>query len=168
MPKHKLTTLRQTDLAMHKYIVKFSDLVEHVYTFTPTDPASMILASNFIEGIMNPHKNKLRSCKISNLQEIFEFPLKKDEIQKIRALDFETKPYTIAHCDIQAIKDSTCHKCGNEGHFIKNCSLLQNNAIHHHNSTPNPKQSCAPHSRSNSNNTDMLAPIIQTLSNLLD
>ena len=44
MAKHKLTTFRQTGLAMHEYISKFSDLVKHAYTLTPTDPASMILA----------------------------------------------------------------------------------------------------------------------------
>ena len=109
MAKHKLHTFRQTDLVMHEYISKFSDLVGHAYTLTPTDPASMILASNFIEGIMNPHiKNKLRSCKISNLQDIFKFAIEEDQKQKIRALDFEAKPDTIAHCDIQAIKGSTC------------------------------------------------------------
>ena len=58
MAKHKLTTFRQMDLAMHEYISKFSDLVEHAYTLTPTDPASMILASKFIEGIMNPYIKK--------------------------------------------------------------------------------------------------------------
>ena len=58
MAKHKLTTFRQTDLAMHEYISKFTDLVEHAYTLTPTDPASTILATN-TEGIKNPHiKNK--------------------------------------------------------------------------------------------------------------
>ena len=85
MAKHKLTTFRQTDLAMHEYISKFSDLVEHAYTLTSTDPASMILVSNFIEGIMNPYlKNKLRSCKISNLQDIFKFALEEYQKQKIR------------------------------------------------------------------------------------
>ena len=161
--KHKLTTFRQTDLAMHEYISEFTDLVEHAYTLTPTDPASMILASNFTEGIKNPHiKIKLRSCKISNLQDIFKFALDEDEKQKIRAFDFEVKPDTIAHCDIQAIKGNNCYKCGNEGHFIKNCPLLQNNATHQI------INSHAPHSESNGNNTDMLATITQTLSNLLD
>ena len=85
MAKHKLTTFRQMDLAMHEYISKFSDLVEHAYTLTSTDPASMILASNFIEGIMNPYiRNKLKSCQISNLEDIFKFALEVDQKQKIR------------------------------------------------------------------------------------
>ena len=111
MAKHKSTTFIQTDLTMHEYISKFSDLVEHAYTLTSTDPASTILASNVFEGIMNPYiKNKLRSCKISHLQDIFKFALEEDQKQKIRALDFETKPAKIAHGDIQTIKGSTCYK----------------------------------------------------------
>ena len=144
-------------------------MVEYAYTITPTDPASMILASNFIEGIMNPYiKNKLGFCKISKLQDIFKFALEEDQKQKIRALDFETKLDTTAHCNIQAIKGNNCYKCGNEGHFIKDYPLLHNNSTHHHNLTPNHKQSYAPHSRSNSNNTDMLAPITQIVCNLLE
>ena len=132
MAKHKLTTFRQTDFAIHEYILKFLDLVEHAYTLTPIDPASMILASNVIEGIMNPYiKKKLRSCKISNLQDIFKFALEEDQKQRIRFLDFETKPDTIAHCDIQAINGNNSYKCGNEGHFIKDCPLLQNSPIQH-------------------------------------
>ena len=83
-------------------------------------------------------------------------------------MDFEVKPDTIAHCEIKDIKGKNCYKCGNEGHFIKNCPLLQNNTTQHHNPTPNHKQSYASHSESNSNNTEMLAPITQTLSNMQD
>ena len=104
---------------------------------------------------------------LQNLHDIFKFALEEDK-KNTRALDFEMKPDTIAHCGIQAIKGSTCHKCRNEGHFIKNCPLLQNNPTHHHNPMPNHKQSYAPHSRSTSNNTDMLLPITQTLSKLLE
>ena len=69
---------------------QISDFVEHIYTLTLTDPASTILASNFFEGIMNPYiKNKLRYCKISNLQDMFKFAFEEDQKQKIRALDFE-------------------------------------------------------------------------------
>ena len=83
---------------MHEFISKFSDLVVHAYTVTPIDPASMILASNFIEGIMNLYgKNILRSCKISNLEDVLKFALGEDQKQKIRALDYETKPDIKAH-----------------------------------------------------------------------
>ena len=118
---------------------------------------------------MNPYiKNKLRSCKVSNLQDIFKFALEEDQKQKVRALDFESKPDTRVYCGIQAIKGSSCYKCGNEGHFIKDCPLHQNNHMQHNNNTPNHKHSYVPHSRSNSNNTDMLAAITQTLNNLLE
>ena len=123
-----------------------------------------IVQSRQIENI----KHKLRSCKVSNLQDIFKFAPEEDQKQKIRALDFETKPDTIAHCNIQILKGSSCCKCGNEGHFIKDCPLHQNNHMQQNNLTPNHKHSYVPHSRSNSKKTDMLAPITQTLSNLLE
>ena len=76
-------------------------------------------------------KNKIRFCTVSNLQDIFKFALEEDPTQKIRPLDFESKPDTIAHCDIHAIESSTCYKCGNEDHFIKDCPLYQNNHMQH-------------------------------------
>ena len=61
MAKHKLTQLKQLELHMHEYIAKFGDMAEHVYSIKDTDSVSVILASNFIEGVQNPHvKNKLR------------------------------------------------------------------------------------------------------------
>ena len=55
MAKHKLTQLKQLDLPMHEYITKLGDMAEHAYNIKPTDGASCILASNFIEGVQNPH-----------------------------------------------------------------------------------------------------------------
>ena len=54
MAKHKLTQLMQSELAMHEYITKFGDVVKHAYSIKPINSASIILASNFIEGVQNP------------------------------------------------------------------------------------------------------------------
>ena len=90
---------------MQEYISKFSDLVEACIYPNTHRSSKHDSGLKFIEGIMNPYiKNNLRSCKISTLQDIFKFALEEDQKQKIRALDFEGKPDTIAHCDIQAIK----------------------------------------------------------------
>ena len=57
---------------MHEYIAKFSNMAEHVYSIKATDSASVILASNVIEGVQNPHvKNELRSYQVKNLKDIF-------------------------------------------------------------------------------------------------
>ena len=40
---------------MYEYITKFGDMAEHAYNIKPTDGASQILASSFIEGVQNPH-----------------------------------------------------------------------------------------------------------------
>ena len=85
----------------------------------------------------------------------------------IRALDFESKPDTIANYNIQAIMARSCYKCGNGGHFIKDWPLQQNNPMQHNNPTPNHKHLYVG-SRSYSSNTDMLAPITQTLNSLLE
>ena len=55
MAKHKLTQLKQAELPMHEYITKFGDTTQHAYSIKATDSASVILASNFIEGVQNPH-----------------------------------------------------------------------------------------------------------------
>ena len=58
MAKHKLTQLKHAELPMHEYITKFGDMVEHAYSIKATDSASVILASNFIEGVQNPSCQK--------------------------------------------------------------------------------------------------------------
>ena len=119
---------------MHEYIAKFGDMAEHAYSIRPTDSASIILASNFIEGVLNPHvKNKLRSYQVKNLKDIFGHAIHKDQKQKIRVLDFglSSKPDPILNCTINAIKDKACFKCGSKGHFNKDCPLSQKKTIWH-------------------------------------
>ena len=115
---------------MHEYIAKFGDMVEHVYSIKATDSASVIWASNFIEGVQNPHvKNKLRSYQVKNLKDIFGHANQKDQKQKIWALDFgvgtQSVTTTKTSCSINAIRDNGCFKCGSEDHFVKDCPLSQ-------------------------------------------
>ena len=107
-------------------------MAKHAYSIKPTDSASIILASNFIEGVQNHHvKNKLRSYQVKNLKDIFGHTIHEDQKQKIRALDFRvsSKPGPILNCTINASKDKACFKCGNKGHFIKNCPLIQHDSM---------------------------------------
>ena len=72
------------DLPMHEYITKFGDMVEHAYRIKPTNGASQILVSNFIEGVQNPNvKNKLRSYLIRNLKGICGHAIHKDQNRKL-------------------------------------------------------------------------------------
>ena len=124
MAEHKLTQLKQLDLLMHEYIAKFGDMVEQAYNIKSTNCASQILASNFIDGVQNPHvKNKIRSYQIKNLKEIFGHAIHEDQKQKIRELDFGVNsiPKSILNCDISVIKEKACFKCGSKSHFIKDC-----------------------------------------------
>ena len=136
MAKHKLTQLKQAELPMHEYNAKFGDMAEHVYSIKTTNSASVILASNFIEGVQNPHiKNKLRSHQIKKLKDIFGQAIQEDQKKKIRALDFGVATHlettTKTNCSINAIRDKGCFKCGSEDHFVKDCHLSQpDNAAH--------------------------------------
>ena len=119
MVKHKLTQLKQLELTMHEYFTKFRDMVEHAYSIKPTNSASIILASNFIEGVQNPHiKNMLRSYQVKNVKDIFSHAIQEAQKQKIRALDFEVSPKQdpILNC-------TASFKCGSEDYFIKDCLL---------------------------------------------
>ena len=88
MAIHKLTQLKQLELPMNEYIAKFGDMAEHAYSIKPTDSASQILASNFIEGVQNPHvKSRLRSYQVKNLKDIFGHAIHENQKQKIRALE---------------------------------------------------------------------------------
>ena len=126
MAKHKLTQLKPLELTMHEYITIFGYMAEYAYSIKPTDSASIILTSNFIEGVQNSHvKNKLRSCQVKNLKDIFGHAIHEDQKQKIRALGFGVsfKPDPILKCTINTIKDKACFKCGSEGHFYQGLPL---------------------------------------------
>ena len=113
---------------MHEYITKFGHMAEHAYSIKPTNSASIILASGFIEGVKNPHiKNKMRSYQVKNLKDIFGHTIQEDQKQKIRALDFgvSPKPDPIPNCSINAIQGKCCFKCVSKDHFIKDCPLSQ-------------------------------------------
>ena len=123
--RNRLTSLAQETRVMHEYISEFSSLMEHAHGIKPTDPKSKILASNFIDGIQNPHiKNKLRMQDPDNLSALYRCAIKEDQRQKIRELDFgKSSPQASAQFDINAIKGSGCYKCGSNDHFIKDCPL---------------------------------------------
>ena len=115
---------------MHEYIAKFGDMAEHAYSIKPTDSASIILGSHFIEGVQNPHiKNKMRSSQVKNMKDIFGHTIQEDKKQKIRALDFMVshKPDPIPNCSSNAIQGKACFKQGSKDHFIKDCPLSQQN-----------------------------------------
>ena len=134
MAKHKLTQLKQSELPIHEYIIKFGEMTKHVYSIKATDSASAILASNFIKDVQNSYiKNKLRSYQVKNLKDIFGHAIQEDQKQKIRALDFgvanSSETSTKSSCFINAIRDKGCFKCGSEDHFVKDCPLSQPNNI---------------------------------------
>ena len=133
----------------------------------PTDSVIVTIISSYIQGITTPHiRHKLRTAKANRLEDIFTLALEKDQKWKVRALDFDTKPDTIAHCDINVIK-STCYKCGKQGHFIKDCPQNQQQSYSHH--TQKYLLQVTSHKISTQSITpDAFATITQTLNNLVD
>ena len=120
--RNKLSSFTQKTMAMHEYISEFTTILEHAHDIRPSDSKSTILASTFIDGIQNPYiRNKLRSCDVQNLSELYGLAIKEDQKQKIRELDFgnSTPQETIVHCDVNAIKENGCYKCGSNDHYIK-------------------------------------------------
>ena len=84
--------------------------------------------SNFIEGVQNPHvKNKLWPHQVKNLKDIFGNAIQEDQKQKIRVINFgvNSKQESVLNCNINAIREKDCFKCGSKGHFIKDCSFSQ-------------------------------------------
>ena len=105
---------------MHECITKFGDMVELYTALSLLIVAGIILASNFIEGVQNPHiKNKLRSYWVKNLKDIFDHTISGGQKQKIRTLDFgvSPKPDPILNCTVNAIQGKACFKFGSKDHF---------------------------------------------------
>ena len=115
MAKHKVTKLKQLELPMHEYVAKFGDMAEHAYSIKPTESAIIILASNFIEGVQNPHvKIKLKFYQVKNMKDIFGHAIHEDQKQKIWVLDFgvNSKPESMLNCNINAVKEKASFKYG--------------------------------------------------------
>ena len=117
---------------MHEYISNFTDLLEHANNMQPTDPATKLLATIFIDGIDEFNKfirNKLREKTGTNLEWYFTESQRLQHKQEIRAIDYkpdtETQTTNLTHAttDINAIRNNslTCHKCNSPDHFIKDC-----------------------------------------------
>ena len=117
---------------MHEYISNFTDLLEHAHNMQPSDPATKLLATIFIDGIDESNKyirNKLREKTGTNLEWYFTESQHLQHKQEIRAIDFkpdtETQMINLTHAttDINAIRNNslTFHKCNSPDHFIKDC-----------------------------------------------
>ena len=166
--QNKLTTFTHKTMAMHEYISEFNSIIEYTYNIKPTEKASHLLASNFIQGIQNPYiKNKLRSYTIENLSELFGFALKEDQKQKVTELDFGNSSHqqTTAPCDINVIKSNECYKCGSHDHFIKDCPLNKDNSYNHPNT--NQQRNYSTHKNQRKPVDENLEQSIQTMTDLL-
>ena len=101
----------------------------------PSTPQTEMLILPFIDSLQNPFiKSKIRLRNSKTLSDIFQHALEEDTRQKVRAVDFgEPTSSNITQCDINAIRDNKCYKCGKDGHFIKDCPLNQDqNSQYHH------------------------------------
>ena len=130
--QNKLVLLKQNGRPMHEYISNFTDLLEHAYNMQPSDPATKLLTTMFIDGIDDSNKfirNKLREKTGTNLEWYFTESLHLQHKQEIRAIDYkpdtetQTINFTHATTNINAIRNNslTCHKCNSPDHFIKDC-----------------------------------------------
>ena len=134
MARHKLNTLKQNDTPMHEYISKFTSLTRHAYNVDASTPQTEMLILPFIDSLQNPFiKCKIRLRNSKTLSDIFQHALEEDTRQKVRAVDFgEPTSSNIPQCDINAIRDNKCYRCGKDGHFIKDCPLNQDHSQYHH------------------------------------
>ena len=126
----------------------------------------------FIDSLQNlfiTSKIRLRNSK--TLSDILQYALKEDTRQKVRTVDFgEPTCSNITQCDINAIRDNRCYKCGKDGHFIKDCPLTQDQNLQYHHSPNHHKGGYLPlniNIPSSENTLTTLAKALNDLSLLL-
>ena len=132
--KHKLNNIKQSDTPMQEYISKFTSLTRHAYNVDQSTPQTEMLILPFIDLLQNPFiKSKIRLRNSKTLSDIFQHALEEDTREKVRAVFFgEPTSSNITQCDINAIRDNKCYKCGKDGKFIKDCPLNQDQNSQYH------------------------------------
>ena len=106
MAKHKLVQFKQSNLPMHSFISKFTDMTEQAYSMQPDDPRTQILVTTSIEAVDNIYiKNKLSNYPLGTLKDMSDHAINEEHRQKIRATDFgaQSKPTSILNTEINAI-----------------------------------------------------------------
>ena len=168
MAKHKLNTLKQNDTLMHEYISKFTSLTRHAYHVDPSTPQTEMLIIPFIDSLQNPFiKSKIRLRNSKTLPDIFQHALEEDTRQKVRAVDFgEPTSSNITQCDINAIRDNKCYKCGKDGYFIKDYPLNWDQNSQYHHSQNYHKGDYSPLNTNEPNSEDTLATLAKAVNDL--
>jgi hypothetical protein len=101
--------------------------------------------------------------------------MKEDQKQKIRAIDFNShKSSPILECEVDAIGNGNCFKCGNPGHIANNCGkgltcFNCGKGEHYARDCPEPKKETKPkvqdkaETASKTNQSEIQAPDITKL-----
>ena len=168
MTKHKLNTLKQNDTPIHQDNSKFTSLTRHACNVNPSTPQIEMLILPFIDSFQNPFiQRKLRLRNSKMLFDILQHALEENTRQKVRAVDFgEPTSSNITQCDINAIKDNKCYKCGKDDHFIKDCPLNWDQNPQYHHSQNYHKGGHSPPNTNEPNNENTLAILAKAVNDL--
>ena len=171
----KLASLKQNGRRMHEYIEEFSELLAQAYNKKPHDFGTEMLVGSFIEGIdeVNKHTRfKLRlSTGAQNLDEYFQYAMKLEKGQEVRAFDYGTTQ-EVNTFEVNALRSKplTCFNCGSSEHLVRECpkpnkQQSQNPSYSNNRQWPgNNRQYTS--SPSHSNNSNPFASIEQALAGL--